>query len=120
MSYCTSCLDGPFDQRHVVMQWGTRGFESRVHMPWTESRGGNVGDGTSTAMDAAEALPIVVSGGGSNPEALQGRPAILDVPIGAGHVLVFNFNPLHRDMNRADHRYLFNGILNWKHIVNRR
>jgi hypothetical protein len=34
-------------------------------------------------------------------------------------VLVFNFNPMHRDMNHADSRYLYNGILNWQHITSR-
>jgi hypothetical protein len=98
MSYCTSCLTGPFDFQNVVMQWGTTGFQS--------------GEQTST--------PIVISGGAKNPDALQGRPAILDVPVGKGSVLVFNFNPMHRDMNRADHRYLWNGILNWNYIADAR
>ena len=99
MSYCTSCLNGPYDFRHVVLQWGTRPF------------GGGPG--------AGDALPILVSGGGTNPEALQGRPAILDVPLGSGHIVAFNFNPIHRDMNRSDHRYLWNGLLNWRYIVER-
>jgi hypothetical protein len=63
--------------------------------------------------------PIVISGGGKNPEAMEGRPAILDVPEGKGHVLVYNFNPMHRDLNHADHRYLWNGIINWNYIVSR-
>ncbi|MGH9856560.1 MAG: hypothetical protein ACRD4B_01830, partial [Acidobacteriota bacterium] len=82
MSYCTSCLNGPFDFQNVVMQWGTIPFQSG---------------------ESADA-PIVISGGAKNPQALQGRPAILDVPVGKGGALVFNFNPMHRDMNRADHR----------------
>ena len=83
MSYCTSCLTGPFDDRNVVMQWGT----------------------------------TVISGGGKKIETLEGRPAIFDVPMGKGTVLVYNFNPMHRDMNRSDHRYLWNGILNWSYIT---
>jgi hypothetical protein len=100
MSYCTSCLDGPLDPRHVVLQWGTRAFPG-LELP---------------AVAGAD-QPILVSGGGRNPEALQGRPAILDVPVGRGHVLAYNFNPMHRDMNRADYRTLWNAILNWKAIV---
>jgi hypothetical protein len=100
MSYCTSCLDGPLDPRHVVLQWGTRPFPG-LELP---------------AVAGAD-QPILVSGGGRNPEALQGRPAILDIPVGRGHVLAYNFNPMHRDMNRADYRTLWNAILNWKAIV---
>jgi hypothetical protein len=28
-------------------------------------------------------------------------------------VVAFNFNPLHRDLNRGDHRLLWNAVLNW-------
>jgi len=62
----------------------------------------------------------VISGGGQNPSALEGRPALLDVPLGKGDVLVYNFNPMHRDMNHHDSRYLYNGILNWRYITSRR
>lgn len=55
----------------------------------------------------------LVSGGGRGLDKLEGRPAILDVPVGAGHALVYNFNPLHRDLNHSDYRLLWNGILNW-------
>jgi len=95
MSYCTSCLDGPRDYNPIVLQWGTKPFES----------------------EAATSIPMILSGGGKNTESMEGRPAILDVQSGNGSTLVFNFNPMHRDMNRADHRYLWNAILNWKHIV---
>jgi hypothetical protein len=61
--------------------------------------------------------PILVSGqiwGAAN---LTGRPAILDSPVGSGHVVTFNFNPLHRDMNRGDQRMLWNAIINWQAIL---
>jgi len=101
MSYCTSCLDGPIDLRHVVMQWGTQPYDA------------------APDPEAGPAAPIVISGGGKNPSALEGRPALLDVPLGGGSVLVYNFNPMHRDLNHADSRYLYNGILNWRYITAR-
>jgi hypothetical protein len=91
MSYCTSCLNGPFDPRVIVLQWGTRPF----------------------ASDGDTSEPIILSGGGKNPEYLEGRPAILDVPMGKGHVVAYNFNPMHRDLNYSDYRLLWNAILNW-------
>jgi hypothetical protein len=86
MSYCTSCLEGPPDRGSVVLEWGA----------------GN--------------QPIVVSGGGHNPGALAGHPAILDVPVGRGRVVAFNFNPIHRDLNKSDFRMLWNVILNWRSL----
>ena len=94
MSYCTSCLDGPFDFQPVVLQWGTATWDS---------------DETTENM--------IVSGGGKKVEELEGRPAILDVPEGKGHVIAFNFNPMHRDMNHSDFRYLWNSIINWQYIT---
>ena len=98
MSYCTSCLNGPFDMSSVVLQWGTLPFQ-----------GGGV-----------EPQPVVVSGGARKVEELEGRPAILDVPMGKGRVLVYNFNPMHRDLNYSDFRFLWNGILNWQYLTARR
>jgi hypothetical protein len=31
--------------------------------------------------------------------------------------VAFNFNPMHRDMNRGDQRMLWNAIINWQAIV---
>jgi hypothetical protein len=95
MAYCTSCLDGPVDTRWVIMQWGA---------------GGGRADGATPAES------LVVSGGAVNGEKLEGRPAILAVPKGEGVVVVYNFNPMHRDLNRSDYRLLWNGILNWRHL----
>ncbi len=88
MAYCTSCLDGPEDRSGIVLEWGDR-----------------------------DGAPLLVSGQVWGEQALVGRPAILDVPVGKGHVVSFNFNPMHREMNRGDHRLLWNAILNWEKIL---
>jgi hypothetical protein len=87
MAYCTSCLDGPPDPSGIVLEWG----------------------------DSAK--PLVVSGQAWGEEGLIGHPAILDMPVGRGHVVAFNFNPFHRDMNRGDHRMVWNTLLNWEAIL---
>ncbi|MEP7248034.1 MAG: M14 family zinc carboxypeptidase, partial [Gammaproteobacteria bacterium] len=88
MAFCTTCLDGPEDASGVVMKWG---------------------DGSTD--------PFLISGQVWGEAALIGRPAIFDLPVGRGHVVAFNFNPLHRDLNRGDQRLLWNAILNWQAIV---
>ena len=88
MAYCTTCLDGPEDRSGIVLEWG----------------------------DSAGA-PFVISGQAWGEENLLRRPAILDMPVGRGHVVSFNFNPFHRDMNRGDHRLVWNAILNWQAIL---
>ncbi len=96
MAYCTSCLDGPVDKRWVVLQWGTAREDEATGSP--------------------SASKLVVSGGALNEEELRGRPAILAVPSGDGIIVAYNFNPMHRDLNRSDYRLLWNGILNWRSL----
>ena len=88
MAYCTTCLDGPEDRSGIVMEWGDSG-----------------------------GAPFLISGQVWGEGNILGRPAILDMPTGSGHVVAFNFNPFHRDMNRGDHRLVWNAILNWQAIV---
>ncbi len=88
MAYCTTCLDGPEDRSGIVMEWGD-----------------------------TEGKQFVESGQAWGEENLIGRPAILDMPVGKGHVVTFNFNPMHRDLNRGDQRLLWNALLNWEAIV---
>jgi Zinc carboxypeptidase len=88
MAYCTTCLDGPEDPGSVVLEWGDK-----------------------------EGAPFLVSGQVWGERNLIGRPAILDSVVGSGHVVSFNFNPIHRDMNRGDQRMLWNAIINWQAIL---
>ena len=39
------------------------------------------------------------------------EPAILDVPVGKGRVLMYTFNPLHRYQNHHDIPFLTNALL---------
>jgi hypothetical protein len=88
MAYCTVCLDGPIDRSSIVLEWGD-----------------------------SDGAPFVVSGQAWGEENLIGRAAIMDLPAGKGHVITFNFNPLHRDLNRGDQRLLWNAIINWRAIL---
>jgi len=92
----------PADRRWIVLQWGTR-----LPKPEREVEQ-NAGD-----VESKEKEPMVVSGGMKGEEDLEGHAAILDLPAGRGRVIAFNFNPMHRDLNRSDYRFLWNVLLNW-------
>ena len=51
-----------------------------------------------------------MSGQAWGEENLLRRPAILDMPVGRGQVISFNFNPFDRDMNRGGHHLVWNAI----------
>ncbi len=119
------------DRRWIVMQWGTRlpkeeredaeamaaakSAEKPAEKPVEKGAGAS-----GSSEDAAKPTPMVVSGGAKGEDVLEGRPAILDMPAGKGRVIAFNFNPLHRDLNRSDYRLLWNAIINWQAILNAR
>jgi hypothetical protein len=93
----------------VVLQWGTK--------LRTEDREEEGAEGTKPKdpKDPAkkDEVKMLVSGAVKGEDELEGRPAILDLPAGRGRVIAFLFNPIHRDLNRSDHRFLWNAILNW-------
>src|ERR1700677_4039769 len=56
MAYCTTCLDGPFDPRGVIMTWGD-----------------------------SDGQPLVISGQVWGADGLIRHPTILDMHVGKGH-----------------------------------
>jgi hypothetical protein len=96
----------------VVLQWGTK---LRAEDREEEKPDAALTKEEKEAKEAAKKkeVKMLVSGAIKGEDLLEGRPAILDVPAGKGRVVAFLFNPIHRDLNRSDHRFLWNAILNW-------
>jgi hypothetical protein len=44
---------------------------------------------------------------------IRGRPAILDVPVGQGQVLMFSTNPIYRWQNFGEFNMLFNAVMHF-------
>jgi hypothetical protein len=99
----------PADRRHVVLQWGTKLPKEEREEKEGDDR--KVKDGKPA--EKKDDGPMLVSGGMRGEDNLEGRPAILDIPVGKGRVLAYNFNPMHRDLNHSDYRFLWNALLNW-------
>ncbi len=55
----------------------------------------------------------VLSGLMKGANEIRGRPAILDVPVGKGQVLMFSTNPIYRWQNFGEFNMLFNAILHF-------
>jgi hypothetical protein len=74
-------------------------------------------DGTPEAEEPAdEAGDLVLSGFVQGEDQIAGKPAILDVPVGRGRVILFAFNPLHRYLNHSDFRFAWNALLHWNDL----
>jgi hypothetical protein len=68
------------------------------------------------AKEKDEDKRLVLSGFVRGEEAIDGKPAILDLPAGKGRVILYSFNPLHRYLNLSDFRFVYNALLNWNDL----
>jgi len=108
----------------VVLQWGTepRSFHdesSDDDGPWgvgEEIERTAAKDESEATSESADELPLVVSGGMTGEDELEGYPAILDVPLGRGRIVAFGFDPIHRTLARSDFRLVWNTLLNWNDL----
>jgi hypothetical protein len=57
----------------------------------------------------------VLSGLMKGANEIRNRPAIVDVSVGQGRVILFATNPCYRWQNFGEFRMLFNAIINYKY-----
>ncbi len=65
---------------------------------------------------ARSAADLLISGGLAGGEELAGTPALADVSLGKGHVVLFSFNPAWRSETHGSYFLIFNALLNWKDL----
>ena len=82
-----------------------------------ESPGGGGSSGAPTdhirivMRFAAQTDDLLISGGLKNGQALANAPAVVDVPVGDGHVVMFSFNPFWRGHTHGSYALLFNTLM---------
>jgi hypothetical protein len=59
---------------------------------------------------------LFVSGMLAGGRPLANSPAVVDVPRGKGHVLLFANNPMWRNETQGSYFLLFNAMLNYDHL----
>jgi hypothetical protein len=65
---------------------------------------------------AAKADELLMSGMLDGGDEIAGKPAVIAVPRGKGHVLLFAVNPMWRMNTQGNHALVFNAILNWNSL----
>jgi hypothetical protein len=77
-------------------------------------RGGGAGPAARVVMRfPANAADMLLSGTLANGDGLANRAAIIDSPIGKGHVVMFALRPFWRWQTQGTYSLGFNAILNW-------
>lgn len=64
----------------------------------------------------AEEKDLLVAGMLAGGSELANRPAVVDVPVGKGHVVLFANNPMWRSQTQGSYFLLFNAMLNYDHL----
>jgi hypothetical protein len=64
----------------------------------------------------AGAKDLLLSGLLDGAPELAEKPAVVDVPHGQGHILLFAINPMWRNENSGSFFLLFNAMLNYRHL----
>ena len=106
------------ERGRVVLQWGTKLRKEDREDESPEALAALTKEEREAREKAKKDEPkMLVSGALKGEDDLEGRPAILDMPAGKGRVIAFNFNPIHRYLNRSDHRFLWNALLNWSYFL---
>ena len=66
-------------------------------------------------LDRADSLGI--SGMLNNPQDLVGRPAVIDAPVGNGHVVMFAIRPFWRYQTQGSWALALNAMANWNNLT---
>jgi hypothetical protein len=59
---------------------------------------------------------LLISGGLDGGEALAGTAAVVDAPMGAGHVVMFAINPMWRGQTQGSYTFVMNALLHHDHL----
>ena len=102
--------------------WGRAGVDAFRAEQGEQEGGGGFGFGgpPSDARTVIRFTPdvtrLLISGGLDGGEALAGAPALVDAPLGDGHIIMFAFNPYWRSQTLGSYALLFNALLHHGHL----
>ncbi|MFN7542232.1 MAG: M14 family zinc carboxypeptidase [Acidobacteriota bacterium] len=69
-----------------------------------------------TVLRFAAPPDLLISGMLAGGHELAGRPVIVDVPVGQGHVVLFANNPMWRHQTQGSWPFVFNAAMNFAHL----
>lgn len=103
-----------WDWGRAVMQFGTKTFadvereaNAKADIPTDKP----LAEPESAPATKPRKQPLARSGIVDKPDAIDHQPALLDVPVGDGRVVLFAWNPLHRHQNEHDFGFVTNALL---------
>jgi len=108
-----------------IGQQGVEEFLRRQREEREEEGGGGMEEqrGRQTAQRARTIIAfaqdendLLISGGLANGSVLAGAPAVVDAPLGEGHVVMFSINPMWRGHTHGSYFLVFNTLLHCENL----
>ncbi len=59
---------------------------------------------------------ILMSGMARNGQRMANGPAVVSLPVGAGQIVLFGFNPLHRHQTHGNFALVWNAVMHWNDL----
>ncbi|CAN5581270.1 M14 family metallopeptidase [soil metagenome] len=102
-----------YNRNMMLLQYGSKGLKDEEK--YTGKILGMPGSDTATVEkeEPKKDPPYVLSGMVRNEQTIIGHGAIFNVPVGAGALIAFTFDPLHRFLNHHDAPMVWNVLINW-------
>ncbi|MDT8429364.1 MAG: M14 family zinc carboxypeptidase [Pseudomonadales bacterium] len=102
-----------YDREYAPMQFGTKHWDEDEEDDKKDDKKAEDGEDAK-----AKSTPALVLSGGivRGTDVIDGEPALVSKPVDEGHVVLFNWNPMHRHVNLHDHGFVYNAILNWNDL----
>jgi hypothetical protein len=64
----------------------------------------------------AEEKELFISGELAGATELANTPAVVDVPVGKGHIVLYAINPMWRQETHGSFMLVMNAVMNWDHL----
>ncbi len=101
---------------------GAEAFRAEMQ-PTGGGRGGGRGGGAPVSSRVRTVLrfptnvdDLLISGGLMNGQQMTGAPALVDAPLGEGHVVLFSFNPFWRSQTLGSYALVFNALMHFDNL----
>lgn len=100
----------------ILLQYGTKPLKDEIEYTGKILGMPDKPEVKTAKKEEKKDPPYVLSGMVRNEQTIIGHGGIFNVPVGAGRVIAFTFDPLHRYLNHHDSPLVWNILINWDHL----
>jgi hypothetical protein len=101
----------------AIEEWRRQQQEQQEPLSTFRGMGGMAAGRTRTIVRFEQDVSkLLISGGLDHGEQLAGTPAVVDAPMGEGHVVMFSINPTWRGETQGSYAFITNALIHHDHL----